>query len=232
MAAFVTTDVARAIVDLNRARHDRRADGVVKTHTCWNVGVWRRPLSQAEVEGLLDAYHAPYHHQLTELGHSGRWVLGVDCHTMAATGPPLGPDPGRERPWVCLSNGDGTCPQEWIETLQQAFQQQLDGPVRVNDPFRGGHITRSHSAEMPWIQIELSRAPYLSNTRKASRKVAARAADLQTLGRSLRSPLLKPLEGPLGPGGLVSLGLSRVLGYPKRQHRLSRPQPAGVDALG
>ena len=173
VGAFVTTDVARAIVDMNRARHDRRADGVVKTHTCWNVGVWRRPLSQAEVEGLLDACHAPYHQQLTELGLSGEWALGVDCHTMAATGPPLGPDPGRERPWVCLSNGDGTCPKEWIETLREGFQQQLDGPVKVNDPFRGGYITLSHAAEMPWIQIELSRAPYLSNNHK---RKALRAA--------------------------------------------------------
>ena len=188
VGSFVTTEVARAVVDMNRARDDRRADGVTKTHTCWNVGVWHRPLSQAEVDGLLDAYHAPYHQQLTELGQSGRWALGVDCHTMAATGPPLGPDPGRERPWVCLSNGDGTCPQEWIDGLRDAFKQQLDGlrdafkqqldglrdafkqqldvPVKVNDPFRGGYITRSHSTEMPWIQIELSRAPYLSNNAK------------------------------------------------------------------
>ena len=164
--AFVTTDVARAVVDMNRARHDRRADGVVKTHTSWNVGVWRRPLSDEEVDGLLDACHAPYHRRLTELGLSGRWPLGVDCHTMAATGPPLGPDPGRERPWVCLSNGDGTCPQEWIETLRDGFQEQIDGPVKVNDPFRGGYITRSHCVEMPWVQIELSRAPYMPDADK------------------------------------------------------------------
>ena len=173
VGAFVTTDVARAIVDMNRARDDRRADGVVKTHTCWNAGVWRRPLSHAEVAGLLDAYHAPYHEHLSELGLSGEWVLGVDCHTMAATGPPLGPDTGRERPWVCLSTGDGTCPQEWIDALQDSFRQQLDGPVKVNDPFRGGYVTRSHSAEMPWIQIELSRAPYLPNEDKRKVVLAA-----------------------------------------------------------
>ena len=173
VGAFVTTDVARAIVDMNRARDDRRADGVVKTHTCWNAGVWRRPLSHTEVAGLLDAYHAPYHEQLSELGLSGEWVLGVDCHTMAATGPPLGPDTGRERPWVCLSNGGGTCPQEWIDALKESFRQQLDGPVRVNDPFRGGYVTSSHSAEMPWIQIELSRAPYLPNEDKRKVVLAA-----------------------------------------------------------
>lgn len=161
VGGFATTDVARAVVDLNRARDDRRPDGVVKTHTSYEVGTWNRPLSESEIEGLLAAYYVPYHGRLTELGLAGRWPLGVDCHTMAAVGPPVGPDPGRERPWVCLSNAGGTCPTEWIDTLREGFQQQLDGPVRVNDPFRGGFITRSHSAEMPWVQIELSRAPYL-----------------------------------------------------------------------
>ena len=166
VGAFVTTDVARAIVDMNRARDNRKADGVVKTHTCWNVEVWKRPLSGAEIEGLLDAYHAPYHRRLTELGTGRQWVLGVDCHTMAGTGPPLGPDPGIERPWVCLSHGDGTCPQEWIESLRDCFQDQLEGPVRINDPYDGGYITRFHAAEMPWVQIELSRAPFMSDEGK------------------------------------------------------------------
>ena len=166
VGAFVTTDVARAIVDMNRSRNDIRLDGVVKTHTCWNVPVWHCPLSQTEVAELLDAYHRPYHQKLTELGRSGEWILGVDCHTMAATGPPLGPDPGIERPWVCLSNGDGTCPPEWIQFLRLCFQEQLEGPVTINDPFRGGYITRAHAAEMPWIQIELSRAPFLPDEDK------------------------------------------------------------------
>ena len=164
--SFVTTDVARAIVDVNRARDDRRLDGAVKTHTSYRVSVWDRPLSEAEVAGLLSAHYDPYHARLTELGLASRWPLGVDCHTMAAVGPPVGPDPGRERPWVCVSNAGGTCPQEWVDTLREGFQQQLDGPVRVNDPFRGGYISRSHSSEMPWVQIELSRAPYLPHGAK------------------------------------------------------------------
>ena len=164
--AFVTTDIARAAVDVNRARDDRRPDGAVKTHSSYKVGVWNRPLSEAEVESLLAAYYDPYHARLTELGSTGRWPLGVDCHTMAAVGPPVGPDPGRQRPWVCVSNADGTCPPEWVDTLREGFQQQLDGPVKVNDPFRGGYISRSHSAEMPWVQIELSREPYLLLDRK------------------------------------------------------------------
>ena len=160
--AFVTTDVARAIVDMNRAPDDRRPDGVVKTHTCWNVPVYRRPLRESEVEGLLGNYHAPYHDQLSELGRSGQWPLGIDCHTMAESGPPVGPDHGKERPWICLSNGDGTCPPTWIEDLRACFAELLDGPININDPFRGGYVTRSHGAEMPWMQLEMSRAPFLT----------------------------------------------------------------------
>ena len=107
--AFVTTSVARAIVDLNRAEDDRGKDGVVKTHTCWDVPVYGSPLPDELIEHLLATCHRPYHARLTELA-SGGAKLGVDCHTMVAFGPPVAPDPGAERPWVCLSNGDGTCP--------------------------------------------------------------------------------------------------------------------------
>ena len=173
VGAFVTTDVARAVVDMNRPRDDRRSDGVVKTHTCWDVPVYRRPLSGAEIERLLDAYHAPYHRRLSDLGASGRWPLGIDCHTMAASGPPVGPDPGRARPWICLSNGNGTCPQEWIDGLAACFAELIDGPVGINDPFRGGYITRSHAAEMPWMQLELSRARFMTDDGKRQTVLSA-----------------------------------------------------------
>ena len=41
VAGFVDTDVARAIIDLNRAEDDFSKDGVIKTHTCWDVPVYR-----------------------------------------------------------------------------------------------------------------------------------------------------------------------------------------------
>ena len=171
--AFITTDIARSVVDLNRARDDRRADGAAKTHTCHNVPVYRRPLSEAEIERLLARYYAPYHERLSTLAGNPRAVLGVDCHTMAAQGPPVGPDTGQERPWVCVSNADGTCPSDWIEGLRDCFADLLDGPVRINDPFTGGYITRSRPGGLPWLQIELSRAPYLPLDRKREVVLAA-----------------------------------------------------------
>jgi N-formylglutamate amidohydrolase len=85
---------------------------------------------------------------------------------MAAVGPPVGPDPGMERPAVCLSNRDGTCPDGWITSLAAIMEAALNAPVAVNTPFRGGHIIRRHAGKIPWLQLELSRAPILTNADK------------------------------------------------------------------
>ena len=172
VTAFVKTPVARAIVDMNRAENDRRPDGVVKTHTCWNVPVYREFPPPETIESLLDQYYRPYHRFLTELAMSGV-QLGVDCHTMVAKGPPIGPGPGVERPWVCLSNGELACPQDWIESLAACFSRAFDHDVAINEPFRGGYIIQTHSSELPWIQLELSRAPFMSNEEKHLRVLSA-----------------------------------------------------------
>lgn len=165
VAGFVTTDVARAIVDMNRAEDDRRADGIVKTHTCWNVPVYRQFPDERIVTELLDRYYRPYHRRLTELAARGV-RLGIDCHTMAAVGPPIGPGAGVERPAICLSNADATCSDEWIDSLARCFEQAFDHSVSINEPFKGGYIISTHAAELPWVQLELSRAPFISNSQK------------------------------------------------------------------
>lgn len=166
VAALHATDIARAIVDMNRSEDDRRRDGVVKTHTCWNVPVYRTPLSDDVAGLLIERYHRPYHRRLTELAAGETARLAIDCHTMAAKGPPVGPDPGRERPWICLGYGDGTCPQDWIAALKSCFEELIGPNVTINDPFSGGHITCHHSTEMPWLQLEISRAPFRSDPAK------------------------------------------------------------------
>lgn len=172
VTAFVTTPIARAIVDMNRAEDDRRPDGVVKTHTCWNVPVYREFPPDNVIEVLLDRHYRPYHALLTELAKSGV-RLGLDCHTMAAKGPPVGPGPGIERPWVCLSNGDGTCPQGCMESLADCLTRAFEHDVAISNPFQGGYIIRAHAGELPWVQLELSRAPFMSYTEKHARVLSA-----------------------------------------------------------
>jgi formiminoglutamase len=167
-AVYLTTDIARAIIDLNRAEDDRRKDGIVKTHTCWEVPVYKPFPPEEVVEAMIREYYRPYHRRLTELA-SPELRLAVDCHTMAAFGPPVGPDPGVERPRMCLSNGDGTtCPVDWMDQLKECFEAEFGPHVSVNQPFKGGYITRTHAAEMPWVQLELSRAPFATNAEKSA----------------------------------------------------------------
>jgi len=167
VAGYMTTDVARAIVDLNRAETDRRTDGVVKTHTCWNVPIYSEPLTQALVQELLARYYRPYHDKLTTLASGAR--LGIDCHTMAPFAPPVGSNPGTPRPRICLSNGEHTCPAAWLHELAACLEQSFEAQVSLNDPFQGGYIVRTHCREIPWVQLEINRADFLPAQEKRRR---------------------------------------------------------------
>ena len=169
VSALVTTDVARAVLDINRAEDDRGKDGVVKPHTCWEIPVYREFPSEEVIRTLVKNYYRPYHTNLTSYAKTVK--LGVDCHTMAAQGPPVGPDPGIERPAICISNADFTCPQEWMVFLARCFERVFETEVSIHRPFKGGYIIRSHASELPWIQIELSRAQFFTNEEKSSRVI-------------------------------------------------------------
>jgi formiminoglutamase len=171
VAVHITTDVARAIVDLNRAEDDRGRDGVVKTHTCYDARVYRNPVPEDLVEILLECYYRPYHQRLSESAADAKF--GVDCHTMAAFGPPCSKDSDCERPNICLSNAHGTCQQDWFKKMVHCFKESFDSEISVNHPFNGGYIIRSHSSELPWIQVELSRAPFLQTSEKRDRVLQA-----------------------------------------------------------
>jgi formiminoglutamase len=173
VGGFVTTDVARAIVDMNRAEDDRRADGVVKTHTCLDVPVYESFPRETVILDLIETYHRPYHETLSRLAATGVRV-GIDCHTMLAEGSPMGPLPGAERPKICLSNVDGTsCPNEWLEAMASSLGAAFGVEVARNFPFKGGFITRSHATELPWMQLELSRDAFLSPAEKRERVIRA-----------------------------------------------------------
>lgn len=166
---YIEADIARAYVDLNRHRQDYSLDGVIKTHTCWMERIYRDPLDPSLVETVLQRYYDPYHDTLNSWSQCKELILGVDCHTMAEYSPAISSEPQTLRPWVCLSNQNGiTCPASWLFMLQSLFDERLGSSnVSLNDPFKGGYITSCFSDQKPWIQIELSRADFLSLRDKA-----------------------------------------------------------------
>lgn len=181
--SFIIADIARAVIDLNRAPDDIGSDGVIKSHTCWNVPVYTKFPDKSLIATLLERYYYPYHEKLSSCSNNKKIRLGLDCHTMLAVGPPVGPDPGRERPLVCISNDDTTCPQEMIQNLATCLSTSFKEKVFINKPFRGGYITRSHASEISWIQIEISRT-------KAYSQKFKRDALLEGLQHFCRSELL------------------------------------------
>jgi formiminoglutamase len=199
VAAFVTTNAARAIVDLNRAPDDFGADGVVKTYTCWGIPIYQKTLLKDQTKSLLERYYWPYHAKLTALSKnvlfgldchtmskltalSKNVLFGLDCHTMSAIAPSVSPNPGQNRPKVCLSNANTTCPQPWLDLLASYLAEELVIKVSINEPFKGGHIIRTHSKEIPWIQLELSRTPFLSLDVKRSGVLRALRRFCKALG--------------------------------------------------
>ncbi len=169
---FLEAEVARAFVDLNRAENDRppaNTDGVIKSHTCYGKPVYLEGQQPDEnlTEVLLEKYHRPYHQAIQKtLAGNKDIVLALDCHTMAAMGPDVAPDPGQKRPTFCLGNRNGsTCPKEMLKGLTDSLAKAFELPkssITHNQPFAGGYITRTHGAQaVPWIQVEMSRDLFL-----------------------------------------------------------------------
>jgi formiminoglutamase len=168
VAHVVTTDIARAFVDVNRAPDDFRKDGVIKTHTCWDVPIYKSAPDAEVVAKLLEHYYYPYHQRLRKLALTGEVRVGVDCHTMAVVGPPVAPDSGQTRPVACVGDADGTCDRDWTQELAAQLAESLGGEVRVNNPFKGGYITRKHATKLPWLQLEVSRGDFATARKKTA----------------------------------------------------------------
>lgn len=180
--AFVTTPIARAIVDVNRPADDRSPDGVVKQKTCWLESVYAGPLPETVVRQLLKRYYHPYHTKLAAVAESDL-ILAVDCHTMAASGPPIGPDPQSPRASVCLGDlNGGSLPEGWIEIIRHSFANTFGAEISINRPFAGGYITQKHHTEMPWVQLELSRAAFAGNADKRQAVLSALRQVCRKLG--------------------------------------------------
>jgi len=167
----VTTDIARAFVDLNRAPDDRapaNPDGVIKSTTVFGHPIYYKGMEPEHhlVTRLLGRYYHPYHKTL-ELAVAGPPVkLALDCHSMLPEAPPIASAPGERRPLFCLSNAGGlTCPNDLLEGVQRAFADAFDcrlTEVLLNEPFKGGYITRVHGrGPVPWVQVEMNRSLYL-----------------------------------------------------------------------
>ncbi|MFC2076614.1 N-formylglutamate amidohydrolase [candidate division KSB1 bacterium] len=169
----VAADFARPFVDLNRSLKElppEFPDGVIKSSTVLLEQIYIDGLEPDDelISTLIKRYYRPYHNRIRELAQSEKFILGLDCHSMAPVGPPYSRDPGRSRPLICLGNVNGKS-SDWstIENLAECFRKTFSmgkSQVTLNDPFAGGYITKTYGNEpLPWIQVELNRSLYLEH---------------------------------------------------------------------
>ena len=171
VVAQLKCDVARALVDVNRAPDDLppgNPDGVLKAVSIFNNPVYQNGEApgKAEINLLLSKYYTPYHVAIQEALSKPGIFFAFDCHSMETVGPSVARDAGSKRPLFCLGNNNGkACSEKDTQLLAECLCKSFELPgdaVTMNEPFSGGYITRKYGKRpIPWIQIEMNRSLYL-----------------------------------------------------------------------
>ena len=171
--ACIKTNIARAFIDMNRPMDQLPPDfpdGIIKSMTCYKKSVYlpEKQPSPSLVSQLIRNYYLPFHQKIQKTIQQKNILIGLDCHSMAGTSPPISSKPGISRPKICLSNNFGkSCNHEIITLLSDCFKEVFlfkQNEVMINSPFSGGHIIQTYGNQpKPWIQIELNRCLYLDN---------------------------------------------------------------------
>ena len=206
-AAFLAAEFPRAYVDPNRHEHDLDGalmDEPLPSHANptyrseWGLGVVRRllgprepiydrPLSAAEIDRRIEAYHRPYHDALGAMLDAAHrdfaCVYHLNCHSMLSKGR------GIARPDFVLSDGDGeTCDPDFRAFVQAKLEAMGYG-VSINDPFKGGEIVRRYGRpheQRHSLQIEIRRGLYMDE------KTVEKSADFDAI-RTAISELLEAI---------------------------------------
>lgn len=145
--AYVKTDIARCVLDMNRDKHDlppHNPDGVVKTHSVNQEQIWESAtgISAQEIKQVIADYYEPYHLKLENAAQNPKVVLGIDCHTMLDTGPTSEGGKWEKRPLFCISNRGSTsgqrlqepitAPAEMMMKLKYLLESQFENWLKID----------------------------------------------------------------------------------------------------
>lgn len=182
-AVVLTAHVARAVVDLNRARDDLdplAVDGVPPARTrsartlaglgviprvvAHGRAIFDRPIARQLADKLLDRYWQPYHDQLALLmdeavARFGRAVL-IDLHSM----PRVALSHLAPRPEVVLGDRHGRSAARWVRGRLCTALEGEGLHVRMNTPFAGAYIAKAYGQperDRHVLQLEIDRSLYM-----------------------------------------------------------------------
>ena len=177
----------------HRGRSTARARGglgIIPARTQQHGFLWRRAISQAQLNERLTQAHRPYHQAIEDqigllLDRFG-CVLLLDCHSM--------PPPPEGVPPVVFGDCHGRSAEAWLSARAVKIAAANGFNASLNDPFAGGHVTERHGSparKVHALQIEIDRRCYLDPTFQSAGSGFDRAAALfEALARQLGEEML------------------------------------------
>jgi len=192
---------ARAWIDLNRDEREidpamldapplvpllasakvRGGIGLVPRRIADGGEIWRRRLSQREVDRRILQDHRPWHRALAELLDRARARFGcavlIDCHSM----PPLPASSSGRPPHVVMGDRFGRSAADRFGDRLCAVVETAGLKVARNTPYSGGHTLDRHGRPDSMIhalQVEIDRSLYLEPDLRRPSDGAATVIDL------------------------------------------------------
>ncbi len=162
---------SRLVIDLNRPPDGgplypgRFETSLVPLETFDGEPIFREPPGPQAIEALRIACHAPYHERLGQLldgvlAEHGRVVL-IDAHSVASRANRLHAALEGD---IYLGDADGTSCESWLTGLAAEEFRSAGLDVRLNDPYKGGYITRHYGGRpgVDALQIEMCQRLYMN----------------------------------------------------------------------
>lgn len=199
---LIRAKYSRYVIDLNRNPEgkrlysDQRAEtSLVPTSTFSLQPIYNEDLpSKTEIDRRYNLYYRPYHQKLTSIIQSfkGKWknVLLFDAHSIKRHVPSIRLTPF---PDIVVSDqlGKTAHPRLVSSTLSALSALQ----VAYNDPFMGGHITRTFGqpdSGVHALQLEMSQDLYMNEI--LTKRDADKERRVQLILQQLLQQLAKTLE--------------------------------------
>lgn len=168
--------MSRMVVDLNRSIDDkplyadpkRLKTGLIPETTFAGQSVYKEIPDLNEKSLRLQKYYIPYHQmleqQLKELSLIHKNYLLLELHSIKRFVPKIYPEP---LPDFMLGNRDGISSNpKLIKLAQEILSDSGKRSVAVNNPFKGGEITRKYGDPQKGqhtLQLEMSQDIYLDS---------------------------------------------------------------------
>ena len=184
-ATLLYAHYSRYVVDLNRPRQGgklyqdgRQESGLIPTHSFQGEPLYGpQAPDTADCEKRLEEFYDPYHLVLAEridfLRQRFNHVLLIEGHSIARYVPRLYP---KSLPDLMLGSSDGhSADPKLVEIALRSLQQIHHFSVSLNEPFKGGFITRHYGRPHEGIhalQLEMSQDLYLDSKGMLDKKKA------------------------------------------------------------